>query len=216
MSSLNDRLLCHTLYITCNADGAWANGVIFAVTNDDLLILTNRHVADLLAETDFAAYAQAAGFPAAGGVQSFPSFPVQVFKTAATADLSVLRADIKELDAALLDFLKPVSYSVSAYENLQKGDVLNAFYIDRLDPAGFFYPEGSLGEAVLIDKSVPVDGFPESMMYLNYLSVKGMSGSGIYDQNGNLVGLLSAGDEKQGTTLAVPLPAGLSFLDFLP
>lgn len=197
-----DKILCSVLYLTCNTAGASANGIIMDITDSALLIVTSAHVADLIESEEGSAYAQAAN--------GYPAFPVNILWTDEDADLAFLTAKKDGLDADLLNRISAAVCNETAYDNLQKGDILTCLYLDRLDPTGFFYPESSLGEAVLLNKSVPVDGFSKNMMYLDYPSLKGMSGSGIYDSCGNLVGLLSAGDEEQGTTVAVPLPDLLS------
>lgn len=202
---LMDCLKRSAVYLICNSNGDTANGVILNITDHQLIIATNAHVAELFDESKNTAYAQSA--------ECFPAFLVDILAVDKTKDLAFLTARTDALDASLLDYICAASYKDASYDDLEKGDILTCLYLDRIDPTGFFYPEASLGQAVLLDKNVPVQGFEENMMYLDYPSLSGMSGSGVFDQSGYLVGLISAGDKKQGTMIAVPLPALLSGLN---
>ena len=106
-------------------------------------------------------------------------------------------ADIAILQAAKDDFkrAKPAAFEVSRYDALKEGDTIRFLC----------YEEGTdalVTEGTVTDTWIYLDDFGINMMLVEAETHSGMSGCGVYDAEGYLVGIL-CGSSEDGTEAAI-------------
>lgn len=155
---------------------AYGSGVIFRLTEDDLIIATNRHVLDYWQEDV--------------GVIRFPQgfyAGAQVLGSAKDCDVGFLKVENNELGIETLLTLRHVSVDEEVCQSLSAGE--EAFCLG----AGETAQEIEYQEAVVAETEKYIDVFGGEMLYLNGFAKEGMSGGGIFDGYGHLIGLLAGG-----------------------
>lgn len=164
---------------------AYGSGVIFRMTADAVIIATNRHVLEYWDE--------------ASGVVWFPQgyfVDAAVIGSASKSDVGFLRVEGSELGYDALMRLRSV-WMDEDFESRQeqiKGFCVGA---DRREQEPVFY------EAVLEKDVRYIELFQEEMLYGHGFGREGMSGGGIFDDHGRLLGLL-AGGTYQNEIAGVP------------
>lgn len=106
-------------------------------------------------------------------------------------------ADIAILQAAKDDFkrAKPAAFEVSRYDALKEGDTVRFLcYEEGMDVEAT--------EGTVIDIWIYLDDFGINMMLVEAETHSGMSGCGVYDAEGYLVGIL-CGSSEDGTEAAI-------------
>lgn len=164
---------------------AYGSGVIFRLTEDSVIIATNRHVLDHWREDV--------------GVVWFPQgfyVSAQAVGSAQDCDVGFLKVDNSELDIETLLTLRDVFVDEEASRTLSAGDAAFCLGADRAAETVF-------QEAVVAETEKYIDIFGGEMLYLHGFAKEGMSGGGIFDGYGHLIGLL-AGGTWQNEVAAVP------------
>ncbi len=164
---------------------AYGSGVILRMTADAVIIATNRHVLEYWDE--------------ASGVVWFPQgyfVDAAVIGSAAESDVGFLRVEGSELGYDALMTLRSVwvDEDFESREEPIKGFCVGA---DRREQEPVFY------EAVLEKETRYIGLFQEEMLYGHGFGKEGMSGGGIFDGHGRLLGLL-AGGTYQNEIAGVP------------
>lgn len=171
---------------------AYGSGVIFRLTEDGAVIATNRHVLDYWQEEESVVrFSQ--GFYASA----------RVLGSAKDCDVGFLKVEGSELGIETLLTLRNVPVDEKAWESLSAKDEAFCLGADR-EAAEFVYQE-----AVVAEKEMYIDTFGGEMLYLHGFAKEGMSGGGIFDGYGHLVGLL-AGGTWRGEVAGVPVDQVLS------
>lgn len=155
---------------------AYGSGVIYRLTADAVIIATNRHVLEYWDETV--------------GVVWFPQgyfADAAVLGSASESDVGFLCV---ENDALGFDTLITLR-SVCADEIFSEGGEaqIEGFCVgmDRREQETVFH------EAVLEREQRYIEFFQEDMLYGHGFAREGMSGGGIFDSHGRLLGLLAGG-----------------------
>lgn len=164
---------------------AYGGGVIFRLTEDSVIIATNRHVLDYWRENV--------------GVVWFPQgfyVNAQVIGSAQDCDVGFLKVENSELDIETLLTLRDVSVDEEVSRTLSAGDAAFCLGADRAAETVF-------QEAVVAETEKYIDVFGGEMLYLHGFAKEGMSGGGIFDGYGHLIGLL-AGGTWQNEVAGVP------------
>ncbi len=165
---------------------AYGSGVIFRMTTDAVIIATNKHVLDYWDESS--------------GVVWFPQgyfADASLLGSAAESDVGFLRVEGSELGYEVLATLR----SVCLNENLEsREEQIGGFCVgtDRREQEPVWY------EAVLEREERYIGLFQENMLYGHGFGREGMSGGGIFDGHGRLLGLL-AGGTYQNEIAGVPV-----------
>lgn len=166
---------------------AYGSGVIFRLTEDGLIIATNRHVLDYWQEEV--------------GVIRFPQgfyVSAQSLGSAQDCDVGFLKVESGELGIDTLLHLRSVPVDEEAWQLLAAGDEVFCLGADR-EADELVYQE-----AVAAQKEQYIDTFDGKMLYLHGFAKEGMSGGGIFDGYGHLIGLL-AGGTWRGEVAGVPV-----------
>ncbi len=171
---------------------AYGSGVVFRITPERIIIVTNKHVLSYWDES--VSYVQ---FP-----QGYFTEAV-VLGTAQDHDIGFLAVDNQEFDYKELEALRYVRWDMERYRAMQAGDDIfctGAGDEAEADGADSFY-QGSVG-----DMYYYIDDFEEYMILGYGYAREGMSGGGTFDSYGNFIGMIS-GATMSGETASVPLPA---------
>ena len=166
---------------------AYGSGVIFQLTKEGAVIVTNRHVLAYWREET--------------GIIRFPQgyyAGARVLGSSESCDVGFLLVEKEALGLSTLSALRSVSVDESVYDGLRKGDA--AFCLG----AGPEEDETIYQEAVLEDTDRYIEAFGGEMLYGRGFAKEGMSGGGIFDGRGNLLGLL-AGGTYQNEIAGVPV-----------
>lgn len=154
----------------------YGSGVIFRLTEDGVVIATNRHVLDYWRE-DVGVIRFAQGF----------SVGAQALGSAQDCDVGFLKVEGSELGAETLLTLRSVPVDEEVCRLLTAGE--EAFCLGADREAG----ELMYQEAVVAETERYIDIFGGEMLYLHGFAKEGMSGGGIFDGYGHLIGLLAGG-----------------------
>ncbi len=162
--------------VRIEAGKLFGSGIIFAVRQDEIILLTNRHMIE-------------------------PGEPVVMFQDGKSAqadvigcsdkyDMGFLRVKFSDLGDYTVDSCRNVRYNETEFGNLGPGDDL--FILGSAD-----YPAGNLFYGIIGSPSVYMEDFGTEMLWA-YCEVKpGMSGSGVFDQDGCLIGIVCGGNEEK-------------------
>lgn len=166
---------------------AYGSGVIFRLTEDGVVIATNRHVLVYWNEDT--------------GAVCFPQgwyVSARMLGSSQSCDVGFLQVDKEELGLEELMELRSVSVDKTVYDSLQKGAAAFCLGADRaLDET--LYQEARVEET---DRYIEI--FGGEMLYARGFAKEGMSGGGIFDGYGHFIGLL-AGGTWQNEIAGVPL-----------
>lgn len=173
--------------VRIDMENAYGSGVIFRMTDDGLIIATNRHVLEYWRDE--------------AGVIWFPQgfyVSARVLGSAQDCDVGFLRVENGEIGMETLLTLRSVPLDEAVYAALSEGDMAFCLGADRT--AGeVIYQEASVGETGRY-----IDIFDGEMLYLHGFAKEGMSGGGIFDGYGHMIGLL-AGGTWQNEVAGVPV-----------
>lgn len=155
---------------------AYGSGVIFRLTEKGAVIATNRHVLAYWREES--------------GVIRFPQgyyAGAKVLGSSGSCDVGFLLVDREEIGLQALSELRSVRADEGAYAGLQEdGDI---FCLG----AGREEEETIFQKAVLEDADRYIEAFGGEMLYGHGFAREGMSGGGMFDGCGRLIGLLTGG-----------------------
>jgi len=189
---------CSTAYenvknciVRIHMGNAYGSGVVFQITPENIIIVTNKHVLSYWDEA--VSYVQ---FPQGYFTQA------RILGTSGEHDIGFLAVDNEEFDYRELEQLRYVHWDMDGYQAMQAGDaIFCAGAGDEMEADGTdsFY-QGSVG-----DMYYYIEDFGEHMIYGYGYAREGMSGGGTFDSYGNFIGMIS-GATMSGETASVPLP----------
>lgn len=165
----------------------YGSGIIWKMEEDTIWILTNQHLlegenpdavnrgTDLQPEVIFW-----------DGIRGIAEIAV----LSEIYDFAVLRVNLETLGYYTAERYYAVRYDETSFGNLKPGD--DIFMLGSAD-----YPAGNLYYGTIGNCSVYMEDFDTEMMWA-YCEVKpGMSGSGVFDVRGNLIGIVCAGNDRK-------------------
>lgn len=155
---------------------AYGSGVVFRLTADAVIIATNRHVLDYWDE--------------AVGVVRFPQgyfVNAALLGSASASDVGFLRIEGSELGPDTLMNLRSVCMDESPFDG---GEAQIEGFIVGTDRRA---EEPVFHEALLEREERYIDLFQGDMLYGHGFAREGMSGGGIFDGRGRMIGILAGG-----------------------
>lgn len=165
-----DSVLCSCVRIQTR--GHYGSGSIFRMNENEIIIVTNRHVLEYWDEDSYVTFFN--GTPASAGV----------IGVSPETDVGFLRVPVEGFSyEELLSF-----HSVRIQEEVLEGT--GFFMVDMA--SDLFHPEMEEGE--VISPSALLEGFQKEMLYGRGNAVPGMSGSGVFDHYGNYLGMVTGGN----------------------
>ena len=175
--------------VRVNMGNAYGSGLLWQFTSDAVIIATNAHV--------LAYWDDAAGFI------HFPKgyfVSARVLGVSETYDVGFLMVDRETFDYETLAALRHVSADEMAYEKLTPGDVM--FSVG----AGIALGAPEYYEGTVEDTWQYIEDFENHMLYGHGYARSGMSGGGVFDGYGHLIGMITGGKQRNEIA-AVPLPS---------
>ncbi len=155
---------------------AYGSGVIFRLTEGGVIIATNRHVLAYWDEET--------------GAVCFPQgwyVSARMLGSAKDCDVGFLQVDKEELGLEALMKLQSVPVDEAVYSGLQKGAAAFCLGADRASDEVVYEPV----QVEETDRYIEL--FGGEMLYGRGFAKEGMSGGGIFDGYGHLIGLLAGG-----------------------
>ena len=169
---------------------AYGSGVIWEMTPEQIIIVTNKHVLDYW--EDEISYVQ---FP-----QGYFT-GAEILAISEDYDIGFLAVSNTEFDYRELEQIRYVHHDAELYQTLRSGDDMFCVGIaDVVNGQEMFFFQGSIADTWRY-----IDDFEEYMLYGYGYAREGMSGGGSFDGKGNFIGLIS-GATMNGETASVPLP----------
>lgn len=175
--------------VRVNMGNAYGSGILWELTTDRVVIATNRHVLE---------YWQAA--------DSYLLFPqgyyleAEILGVSEQYDVGFLAVDSGQFTYEALKELRSVAARQEVYERLRQGDEM--FCVGAGPEAG----EMLFHEAKLEDRARYIADFGAEMLYGYGFARTGMSGGGMFDGYGYLIGMVTGGT-VHNEVAGVPLPA---------
>jgi hypothetical protein len=168
---------------------AYGSGLVWQLTDDEIVIATNAHVLAYWDDTDsFVWFLQGYSADAA------------VLGTSGQYDVGFLSVSRDQFTYEELETLHYVSADEAVYDGLQPGEPL--FCVGAGHETGDLeFHEGTVG-----DTWKYIDSFGNDMLYGHGFAKAGMSGGGTFDGYGHLIGMICGGTQ-QNETASVPLPS---------
>lgn len=166
---------------------AYGSGVVFRLTADAVIVATNRHVLEYWDDAE--------------GIVRFPKgyFVSAVsLGSAEDCDVGFLRVENSEFPMETLLTLRSVPLDEEVCDGLAGGTPVFCLGADRT------VGETVYQEAVVEEPLKYIADFDGDMLYCRGFAKEGMSGGGIFDGYGHLIGLL-AGGTYQNEIAGVPL-----------
>lgn len=170
--------------VRIEANNLYGSGVVFEETEDYFLIITNSHLLNQnVVRVSF--------------FDGSSCDATKVSEYQSKYDLSFLKVDKKNLDNSTKDVCQRVSYDKEIYLEMKPGDDL--FIMGFSD-----YPTGNLSIGTIGNKSIYIEEFDSEMLWVYGEVIPGMSGSGVFDKYGNLIGIVCGGNnEKETVALSI-------------
>ncbi len=178
------------------------SGVIWEMNEQNTVILTAGHV---LADTDCVEVTLVDGSVLKQENEEYgESWKIVLSET---VDLGILILPTAQISDESLDACRYASVDKEAFDDLVNGDILIVMGCKE-EVAGNAY------EGKLTDPWIYMQDYSQYMMLAHTYAQPGMSGGGVFDQFGHLVGILSGADEK-GNLAVVPLSLILTEVSIL-
>ncbi|MCQ2519489.1 MAG: serine protease [Lachnospiraceae bacterium] len=161
-----------------------ASGIIVDITNEKVVMLTAGH---LMTGFDQGIITFATGNAGFGDVVYISENP----------DLCILSFKTECIDESLLKQLTYMKVDISNFDNLSEGD--EVYFLGSAIATGSNATKGTVAS-----KNFYMSDYDAWMLYLYADVMAGMSGCGVFDSDGELVGILCAGNGS-GEAVAIKL-----------
>lgn len=155
---------------------AYGSGIIWKLTPDSVIIATNRHVLDYWRDVDSYVY-----FP-----QGY-YMDASILGASGRQDVGFLAIDNSQFLYRELEELRYVSVDVHVYERLAQGEEMVCAGSGPEEGEMLFY------EGVVEDTRRYIADLDAYMLYGHGFARTGMSGGGIFDGCGHLIGMITGG-----------------------
>lgn len=169
----------------------YGSGVLWDICDEKLVIASNAH---LLKEGTEGQVSFRTGVNAEGKVMGLSD----------TKDIGFMEVDLTKLEREDWFFLRFAGKDLANFNTLLPGDEI--FVIGSASGAGEDYYEGTIGNV-----SYYFPEFQSDMLYGYCKAVPGMSGGGTFDEEGNFIGMLTAGTEENEIA---SLPVGIMLEEY--
>lgn len=174
------------------AGALWGNGVIYEAGEDELVIVTAGHVLAQAGESVRVVF--------------YDGVEVEVTDYVLTegADCGFLIVSYALLPAEAGGRYKAVEKNRDRFDSLQSGEEVYFVSISEADPDDDVRKELAENKeqmeerrAILTENWIYVEDFAQYMMLLQGRADSGMSGSGVFDEEGCFLGILCGGNENE-------------------
>lgn len=118
-------------------------------------------------------------------------------------DIAFLETDLSAVPEETCQKIRLVSISDSCYQNLKAGTEIGLVGIDGMLPGSMPDDISVTSTGTVIEKNWYVADFPIEMLYMKCYAQPGMSGCGVFDAHGHLLGLLDGGNGEESVGIPV-------------
>lgn len=173
--------------VRINMGNAYGSGLIWELTEDRVIVATNRHVLEYWRDADSYVFFSPGYY-----------MDARILGVSGEQDVGFLEIDNRQFTYSELEKLRYVCADLQVCEHLVQGDEI--FFAGSGPEAGemLFY------EAVVEDTHRYIADLGAYMLYGRGYARTGMSGGGIFDGYGHLVGMITGGT-AQNEVAGVPL-----------
>lgn len=154
------------------------SGIVVALTEENVVLVSNTHLLQNSASCDVDFYQ---GFSADGEVVAYSE----------QYDMAFAKVPLQNIPIQQWENLRYANQNVDE-DLLQDGDAVVQVGSSR-EPAGDYYIGG------ILEKKKYVPDYGMEMMKTGCQAYVGMSGGGVFDNRGHLIGMITAGDMTQET-----------------
>lgn len=173
--------------VRIQVNGHYGSGSIYRMTEQEVIIASNRHVLQYWDEDSYIIFMNGACAPG------------RFLGTSDTADVGFVAVSIEDIGYELLWFLHTVREAEpERAEKLEEGTPY--FAVDMASD----WQEPVCYEGTVADAGIWLEAFGMPMLLGKGTAVPGMSGGGVFDAYGNYLGMLTGGSEE-GMIAAVPV-----------
>lgn len=180
--------------VSVAAGEATGSGVLYRRDEGGLYVLTAAHVVSGLEAGSQAALRFWDGWEVRSGHVA----------SSGTTDIALIWIPAEEMPAGRQELYQCAAWDKESFDSLETGDACTA--VGLAGDGGILRHEGSILEAW-----VYMEDYGQYMIWADAQVEPGMSGGGLLDESGRLIGILSGGSED-GELAAVPLSLILQFL----
>lgn len=169
---------CGGMMVQLTAGGFMGSGVIYSADKDCLVIVTARHVLENAAEAVQITFAD-----------GWETETVD-FSLSWLADLAVLKVPLDEIPTQRLEKYMTANVDKVSYDSMQAGDgciVMGS----RSGVAEDAY------EGTVLEPWIYMEDYGQYMIWVKAAGKPGMSGGGLFDRRGHLLGILSGRSEDE-------------------
>ena len=182
--------------VQINTGELLGSGIIWSMNKENMVIVTAAHVIE---------EAQNPEITLADGTILESRDNLWHWRTVSDCDLGIITIPMEEIPEENLAECRYVSVDKEAYDNLQPEDIILVMG-SRDSVAGNAY------QGKLIESWIYMEDYSQYMMLAFTYAKPGMSGGGVFNQNGQFIGILSGADE-QGNLAILPLSLILREID---
>lgn len=167
---------------------AHGSGIIWEMTPDKIVVVTNKHVLDYWSERN-------------SYIHFLERYDVdaQILGVSKRYDIGFLSVDSRQFTYDELKDLRSARVDLEVYNELEQGDIM--FLVD----SGSKTESAQYYEGTVEDTHLYIKDFEAYMLYGHGFAKAGMSGGGTFDGRGFLIGMTTGGT-LQNETAGVPLP----------
>lgn len=120
-----------------------------------------------------------------------------VFYLDSLTDICLLKINCEDMDSEFINSLKTATIDLDKYEEASEDDTVYVV-------SSVVNVAANVYKGTLKSKDYYVPEYDQSFLYLYCEATEGMSGSGCYDEEGSLLGLVSAGTDT-GEVVCIPI-----------
>lgn len=167
---------------------AHGSGIIWEMTPDSIVVVTNRHVLDYWkAENSYIHFLGRYDVDA------------RILGVSEQYDVGFLTVDSGQFSYGELQKLRSARVDMAVYDGLRQGDTMLLVDPGSIQKSAQYY------EGTVEDTHRYIEDFQAYMLYGHGFAKAGMSGGGIFDEWGFLIGMTTGGT-LQNEAAGVPLP----------
>ena len=173
--------------VSVTAGETSGSGILYEKDENGLYVLTAAHVVSGIGSGGQAALRFSDGWETSSGTVT----------SSQTADIALIRIPLEEIPAGRKALYQCVESDKESFDGLRTGD--NCAAVGLTGEDGYLRYEGSI-----LEPWIYMEDYGQYMIWAEAGIQPGMSGGGLLDGNGRLIGILSGGSEV-GELAAVPL-----------
>ncbi len=165
-------------FVRINMSGYYGSGNVFDITEDEIIVISNRHVLQHWGEDSYVTFMD--GRVAEG----------KLLYLSEEKDVGFLSIATGQFTYEELLGMRSVRKNLDFYEKLNEGE---SFFVLNIT-SDIYRPE--MHQGTIVDKNCYIADFETYMIYTKSFGEPGMSGSGMFNGRGAYLGMVTAGTSE--------------------